>query len=131
MSERNVTEKMVQANRQNAQKSTGPKTEEGKANSSQNAVQHGLLSEKILLRNLPYENNDEFKTILGGMYNSHNPKNTTEIMLVQRIAVCQWRLLRAFQYETHCLHNNRKDAPPEADAADFILPNDRQMERIA
>ena len=34
----------IQANRRNAEKSTGPKTEEGKAVVSRNAVTHGLTS---------------------------------------------------------------------------------------
>src|SRR5262245_17518748 len=116
MSQRNVTQKMAEANRQNAQKSTGPKTEEGKARSSQNAVQHGLLSEKILLSNLPEESKEDFNNIKESLYTAHDPKNDEEALLVQRIVVCHWRLLRAFRYETHCLHNNRKDAPPEANA---------------
>jgi hypothetical protein len=127
---RTVTEKMAKANRQNAQKSTGPKTEEGKANSSQNAVRHGLLSEKILLRNFPLETNKEFQDIREEMFDAHQPQNAAEVMLVQRIVVCHWRLLRAFRYETYCLHTNRLDASPEANAAEFILPNDQQIDRI-
>ncbi len=40
-----VTEKKVAANRQNAQKSTGPQTEAGKQNSSLNGLVHGLYSQ--------------------------------------------------------------------------------------
>jgi hypothetical protein len=39
-----ATEKQINANRKNAQKSTGPKTAEGKAAVSQNAVKHGLFT---------------------------------------------------------------------------------------
>jgi hypothetical protein len=38
------TEAQIKANRENAQKSTGPKTAEGKTVVSQNVVKHGLLS---------------------------------------------------------------------------------------
>jgi len=38
-----TTQKQIKANRQNAQKSTGPKTDEGKAAVSQNAVKHGIF----------------------------------------------------------------------------------------
>ena len=41
--------KKAQANRQNALKSTGPKTPEGKANVRQNALKHGLLAQEVLL----------------------------------------------------------------------------------
>ena len=37
------------ANRANAQKSTGPKTSEGKAASRMNATKHGLLSREVLV----------------------------------------------------------------------------------
>ena len=37
------------ANRKNAQRSTGPRTARGKARVAQNAIIHGLLSEKALL----------------------------------------------------------------------------------
>ena len=39
-----ATQKQIKANRQNAQKSTGPKTSDGKAVVSQNAVKHGLFA---------------------------------------------------------------------------------------
>jgi hypothetical protein len=43
--------KQIEANRENALKSTGPKTSEGKAVVSLNAVKHGLLSAKVFLPN--------------------------------------------------------------------------------
>jgi hypothetical protein len=43
-----TTEAQIKANRQNAQKSTGPKTEEGKAAVSQNAVKHGMFSDSLI-----------------------------------------------------------------------------------
>jgi hypothetical protein len=39
----------IQANRSNAQKSTGPRTPQGKATASQNAVKHGLLAEQVVI----------------------------------------------------------------------------------
>jgi len=129
MSNRNVTEKMAEANRQNAQKSTGPKTEEGKARSSQNAVQHGLLSEKIFLSSIPEESNEDFQNIKKGLYSAHTPKSDAEALLVQRIVVCHWRLLRAFRYETDCLIATRQEAA-ETQLSEYILPNDHQLDRI-
>jgi hypothetical protein len=45
-----TSEKQAKANRENALKSTGPKTPEGKAAVRLNALRHGLLSKEILLR---------------------------------------------------------------------------------
>jgi hypothetical protein len=44
-----ISERKLAANRRNAQRSTGPKTVEGKNNSRKNALQHGILARKILL----------------------------------------------------------------------------------
>ena len=44
-----ASKKQIEANRRNAKKSTGPKTEEGKAKSSTNARKHGLTSRQVWL----------------------------------------------------------------------------------
>ena len=45
-----ASEAQIQANRLNAQKSTGPRTVEGKAVVAQNAVRHGLLAQQVVIR---------------------------------------------------------------------------------
>ena len=44
-----TTEKQKEANRRNAQKSSGPRTTQGKRNSCFNAVSHGLTARSVLL----------------------------------------------------------------------------------
>lgn len=44
-----ISEKRLAANRQNAQRSTGPRTEEGKAVSRQNSLKHGMTGDGIVL----------------------------------------------------------------------------------
>jgi hypothetical protein len=44
-----TTEKQAETNRQNALKSTGPTTIEGKARASKNAMKHGLLSTDLVV----------------------------------------------------------------------------------
>jgi len=41
--------KQLKANRENAKKSTGPKSKEGKAITSKNAIKHGILSNVTVL----------------------------------------------------------------------------------
>ena len=43
---RKTSQKRIEANRRNAQKSTGPRTDAGKAKSATNATTHGLSSVK-------------------------------------------------------------------------------------
>ena len=45
-----ASEAQIQANRANAQKSTGPRTAEGKATVAQNAVKHGLRAEQMVIK---------------------------------------------------------------------------------
>ena len=44
-----TSDKQIEANRRNARKSTGPRTQEGKARVGNNAVKHGLLSQDVLV----------------------------------------------------------------------------------
>ena len=92
------TAKQRAANRQNAQKSTGPKTPEGKAAVSLNAVKHGLLSRYTLL-------SDEDEAVLvelGKRLRTHlQPVGELEVLLVDRIVTAVWRLRRLHAVETH------------------------------
>ena len=54
-----ASEARIAANRLNAQKSTGPRTAEGKAVVAQNAVKHGLLAREGLLRG---EDREEYES---------------------------------------------------------------------
>jgi hypothetical protein len=44
-----ASEKQVLANQQNALKSTGPKTDEGKAIAARNSLKHGLLAKEVVI----------------------------------------------------------------------------------
>lgn len=44
------TNRQIQANRMNALKATGPKTEVGKDIVAGNAIKHGILSKEVLLK---------------------------------------------------------------------------------
>jgi len=82
----------IQANRSNAQKSTGPRTPEGKASSSRNAVKHGLLAEQVVIQG---EDPEEFDLYRAGMLAELAPVGAVEAMLAERAVSLAWRLRRA------------------------------------
>ena len=65
-----ATTAQIQANRLNAQKSTGPRTAEGKERASQNAVKHGLLAREAVIQG---EDPAEFEIYREGMIQDAGP----------------------------------------------------------
>ena len=96
-----TSEKQLIANRQNAQKSTGPKTEAGKKKSSQNAVKHGLHSYQIAI-NSPRLKEDptEYETLVASLIDELKPRSPLQEHLVYKIANCMWRYRRFIAAET-------------------------------
>jgi hypothetical protein len=90
------TAKQISANRRNAQKSTGPKTPEGKQTVSQNAVQHGWLARNSVL---PHESTEEYNQLGVSIWAQYQPVPGLESSLVKRIVDCLWRLNRGPQIE--------------------------------
>jgi len=84
------------ANRQNALKSTGPKTPDGKAAVRLNALRHGLLSEEILL---PGEDEEALRELAEGLRAELQPVGELEGLLVDRITSLLWRLRRLGRVE--------------------------------
>jgi hypothetical protein len=79
------------ANVANAQLSTGPRTPEGLAKSSLNAVKNGLTGRTILL---PNEDVAEYEVHIQHYYAELRPVGQRESDLVQSIAETAWRLKR-------------------------------------
>ena len=95
------------ANAQNAQSSTGPRTEEGKARASQNAIKHGLTSNRCLL--LPDEDEAEFREFSSQLKYTYAPENSVEGELVDDIISIQWRRKRAAFLEARILSAENPD----------------------
>ena len=91
-----ATDKQFQANRQNAQKSTGPKTPEGRAAVRLNGVKHGLTAETIVLRG---ESEADYTNLLDSLEAEHDPATPTEEILVVQLAMATWRLRRLYHVE--------------------------------
>jgi hypothetical protein len=91
-----ATEKQFEANRLNAQKSTGPKTPEGRAAVRLNGVKHGLTAETIVLKG---ESQADFTNMLESFEAEHAPTTPTEEALVVQLALANWRLRRLYHQE--------------------------------
>ena len=91
-----TSDKKAQANRRNAQKSTGPKTPEGKAAVRLNALKHGLLSQEILL---PGEDEEALTELDEHLRNELQPVGELESLFVDRIITAYWRLRRLGRVE--------------------------------
>src|SRR6266849_2114846 len=95
-----VSPRKVAANRQNALKSTGPKTPRGKAYSRRNALKHGLFAMDLFSDFLSRrESPKEYQELSEQLRRCYRPAGFAEELEVERIAQCMWRLKRAGRYE--------------------------------
>jgi hypothetical protein len=92
-----ATVKQREANRRNAQLSSGPKSQEGKEKVRLNAVKHGLRAEVIEV--LPHEDRIEFARRLDAWFEEYDPRSEIEIHRVRRAAVLTWKIERADRHE--------------------------------
>src|SRR5215469_7193559 len=91
-----ATTAQIEANRRNAQRSTGPRTEAGRAVSRQNALKHGLSARKLIVFD---EKRGDFLAFHDEMLAALAPGDALEAALAERIILCAWRLRRAGRAE--------------------------------
>jgi hypothetical protein len=115
--------RQIEANRRNALKSTGPKTEAGKQQSRCNAVRHGLTAETVIGA---LEDAEDYQAFEGTIIADYDAQSAVERELVLRLASLLWRLRRATMMETGLfgiqaehLHDYRK--------ARQLLPHSREV----
>ena len=103
------SQSQIIANRLNAQRSTGPRTPEGKALASKNSLKHGLSARRDVITT---ESQEKFDLHRDALLNELNPQTPMESMLADRIVSLSWRLKRA-----DLIQNQTIDALTEKDAA--------------
>jgi hypothetical protein len=91
-----TSDKKIEANRQNALKSTGPRTQEGKDAVRLNALKHGLLSQEVLL---PGENGESLQELEERLRAELQPIGELENLLVEQVIAAYWRLRRLRRVE--------------------------------
>jgi hypothetical protein len=97
----------AEINRLNAQKSTGPRTPEGKQKSSLNALRHGLTSHFTVI---PGEDPELYQIHLQAFLDEYDPQSVTELHLVRTLADLAWRIDRIPSMEANLLR-----IPPDND----------------
>jgi hypothetical protein len=93
----------IAANRRNAQKSTGPMTQEGKAASSRNALRHGLTARQIVCRE---EREEDFAAFRTALRDALAPADAVEEQMAERIALLSWRLRRTARAERGIINDD-------------------------
>ena len=115
------------ANKSNARKTTGPKTEKGKKVSSQNAMRHGLRANDLHMK---LDIADDAEEFIKEMRADFQPIGARERQLVAIITAQMWRLRRVVAIETETIDNVLKDHPSlnlaaAFDKAEKLLLNQR------
>jgi len=87
----NASKAQIKANRQNAKRSTGPTSTQGKLKVSQNAITHGIFATTPLL---PHENAAEFAALSQEMAKVFPPLDAHAAFLVEEIVLTMWRQKR-------------------------------------
>ena len=120
----------LEANRRNAQFSTGPKTPEGKAAVRLNALRHGLTAQHAVVET---ERKAEFQEIQQSFEDHYQPVGPSETLFVQQMVMAAWRLGRLRGMETglfnRLLHEEEGDLrrlnnPTRHDQHAFVFVRD-------
>jgi hypothetical protein len=89
-----------EANRRNAHRSTGPRTDEGKRQSRRNALRHGLTAETVIDG---LEDSEDYRAFEAAVMTDYDAQTAVERELVLRLASLLWRLRRIISIETDLL----------------------------
>ena len=112
-----ATAAQITANQANSQHSTGPRSAEGKARSSQNNLQYGFRSQSILLHG---DGPTEYEALLEELTNHFTPDDLTEERQVREMADAEWRLRRVRLYQQARLTCKIQELAPLHPGADPI-----------
>jgi len=125
------SEKRRDANRRNAQASTGPKTKDGKIAASHNAIRHGLTGQVVILTPDEREAHDTFCREL---IESLNPETAIERQIAHSISEDHWRLNRLRATENNILAKasagSQSAIETALDTADAFLREVKQLQLL-
>ncbi len=113
------SKKQLLANRRNAQKSTGPRTPEGKAVSSRNALKHGICSVDHIISSPRFnESTDQYENVVEVLTAELKPTTPNQNFLVTKIADAVWRSRRVVRAESALLEKHSSSQPGDSPTPD-------------
>src|SRR5450755_1589922 len=92
--------RQIEANRRNALRSTGPKSQNGKRQSRRNALRRGLTAETVIEG---LEDTEDYTAFEAAIISDYDAETAVERELVLRLASLLWRMRRATSIETDLL----------------------------
>ena len=117
-----MTDSQLRANQQNAQHSTGPRTEEGKARARFNARRHGLTGQFYVMDEYDRQ---AYQTFESGIMSDLSPEGPYERQLAISIAQDHWRMNRAkgIEFNTMGVRQNQHDIDADSPEAETAVSN--------
>jgi hypothetical protein len=108
-----TTERQRRANQANARHSTGPRTEAGKATSSQNAITHGCYTSNVaaIPRGAFAEDQQQLDAFVAAIVDDLNPRDTIERCVAEEIAGLLWKARRLGVFEAEAVANASPSHP--------------------
>jgi hypothetical protein len=106
-----ASERQNEANRRNAQLSTGPCTADGRARVASNALKHGLTAKQVVL---PGEDPAEFDEFRSDLIAGLAPQGALEEIFAEKIVADAWRFRRALQLVPALYQREEREAKLEA-----------------
>jgi hypothetical protein len=105
-----ATAEQIRANRNNAKKSTGPKSANGKARSRLNGLTHGMRSEEVVLVS---ESKEDYDKHLAAWTADWNPPTMARAHLVEKLAFNAWKSKRLARMEKSRIERRYDEALKE------------------
>jgi hypothetical protein len=109
-----ATQAQIQANRNNSQKSTGPRSPEAKAVSRFNALKSGIHAQSQVI---PGEDAGELEALAADYRGQFEPESPLEIFLVDSMVAADWKLRRLRKIEAQLWQRELTGSPQGPDAA--------------
>ena len=128
------TLRQIEANRRNAQKSTGPTSVTGKAASSMNALKSGIHAKSLVL---PSEKLADLEQLIDTYYQRHNPDSPEACFYLDEVIHCEWLLRRyrttetqMWKYQAESSYSNEQKYPLGKSATGHSTPFSKLQYRV-